>query len=581
MDIFALFTFAGGLGLFLFGMNVLGEAIARQAGGRMKDVLERLTASRVMGVLLGAAVTAVIQSSGATTVMILGFINSGIMSLKDSVSLIFGANIGTTATAWLLALNDVSGDSFLLRLLNPDSFVPILAFAGAVLLVFCKGDRARDIGTILLGFAVLMFGMGAMSDAMEPLKESNLFKEILTALDNPLLGVLAGFAVAAVLQSSSSAVGIVQAAAVTGAVTIGNALPIVMGVNIGAGLIVLVAASGTNRDSHRAAWVYMLHNILAMITFMIPLVIIEAVGQADWLYTPINAFDIALLHTCYKAAGTAVQLPFVPQILWLTGRIVKPSAEEETFALLDENFLKAPPVAVARCSELTNEMAELTQETLHLAVGVVREYDAAAAKRVRELERRVDVYEDKIGNFLVQLSSRKLNVADSREVTKLLHGLSDFERISDHARNVADSGEELEKKGIRLTDAAVAELEVLLRAVEEAMSLSVEAFKQEDRATARRVEPLEQVVDDLRTVMRAHQVERLRSGECSTTMSFVFTDLVTDLERISDHCSNVAVTVLQMHRSQYEPHSYEARFKANDKDFGRLYEEYTKEYRIE
>lgn len=580
MDIFSFFTFAGGLGLFLFGMNVLGEAIARQAGGRMKSVLERITANRMMAVLLGAGVTGIIQSSGATTVMILGFVNSGIMSLENSVSLVFGANIGTTATAWLLALNDVSGESFLLRLLNPDSFVPVLAFIGAILLVFCKSDRARDVGTILLGFAVLMFGMGAMSDSMAPLKDSALFREILTALDNPLLGVLAGFAVAAILQSSSASVGIIQAAAITGAVTISNALPLIMGMNIGAGLIVLLAASSTNRDAHRAAWVYMLHNILAMVTFMIPLVVLKAVGEAEWLYTPVNAFHIALLHTCYKAVCTLVQLPFVRQILWLTGRIVKPGEDDQRFAMLDENFLRTPPVAVARCRELTDEMASLTQETLRLAVGVVRQYDAAAARQVRELESRIDMYEDKIGNYLVHLSSRKLTVADSQEVTKLLHGISDFERISDHARNVMDSGEELEKKGLRFSETGTAEIEVMFRAVEESVSLAVEAFRQEDGAIARRIEPLEQVVDDLRTELRSRHIERLRRGECSVTQGFVFTDLLTDLERISDHCSNVAVTVLQLHRSDYEPHRYEARLKASDEDFGRLYDAYMSEYKL-
>lgn len=580
MNIFSLFTFAGGLGLFLFGMKVLGEAIARQAGGPMKAALERITASRLAAVLLGTGVTAVIQSSGATTVMVLGFINSGIMTLENSVGLILGANIGTTATAWLLALNDISGDSLVLRLLNPDSFVPVLAFVGAVLLVFCKGDRVRDAGTILLGFSVLMFGMGAMSDAMSPLRDSSLFRSILTALDNPLLGLVAGFAMSAVLQSSSASVGIVQAAAITGVVTISNALPLIMGINIGAGLIVLFAASGANRDAHRAAWLYVLYNIIVMALFMIPLLILEGIGGFAFLEAPITAFEIAILHTGYKTAGVLAQLPFIPLILRLTGKIVRPRAEEQAFAMLDDNLLINPPIAVDRCRALTNEMAELAEETLRLAVGVVRSYDVEKAKRVRELEKRIDVYEDKIGNFLVHLSSRAMAAVDSREVTKLLHGISDFERISDHARNVMDSGEELHRKELSFTETGRKEMDVMFRAVEHTVELAVRAFREEDDTTARRIEPLEQVVDDLRNELRDRHIDRLRRGECSTTLGFVFTDLLTDLERISDHCSNVAVTVLQMRRSSYEPHRYEARLKASDKDFNRLYDEYTEEYRV-
>ena len=580
MDIFSVFSFAGGLGLFLFGMNVLGEAIGRQAGGRMKSVLGRIASNRVVGLTLGAGVTAVIQSSGATTVMILGFVNSGLMSLADSVAPIFGANIGTTATAWLLALTDISGESVLLRLLNPDSFVPVLAFIGAVLLVFCKTDRRRDAGMMLLGFAVLMFGMGAMSDAMAPLRDSELFRELLTVLDNPLLGILAGFAVAAILQSSSAAVGIVQAAAVTGAVTIANALPIIMGVNIGAGIIVMVAAMGKNRDAHRAAWVYMIHNVVTMLLWLAALLIVEAAGGADWLYAPVHAFNIALLHTCYKAAGAAVQLPFVDQLLWLTGRIIRPTAEEQTFALLDEDFLKTPPLAVSRCSELTNEMAELTLREFRLAAGAVRSYDAAAAREVREMEDRIDMYEDKIGNYISKLSASRLNQRDSREVTKLMYGISDFERISDHARNIMESGEELDQKDIALTEEAAAELEVLFRAVEDSLALAAEAFIREDRETARRAETMEQVVDDLRNALRDRHIERQKQGEYSTTMGFVLTDLLTDLERISDHCSNIAVSVLEMRHSEYEPHRYEARLKANNADYARLYKEFSEKYRV-
>lgn len=581
MDIFTLFSFAGGLGLFLFGMNVMGESIARQAGGKLKTALERITSSKVMGVLLGAGVTAIIQSSGATTVMIIGFINSGIMTLENSLGLIFGANIGTTVTAWLLALNDISGTSLVLRLLNPDSFVPLLAFIGAVMLVFCKRDRTHDFGTMLLGFAVLMFGMSMMSDAMSPLRESAAFREILTLLSNPFLGILFGFVMAAVLQSSSASVGIVQAAAVTGVIGIGNALPLIMGINIGAGIIVLVASAGTNRDAKRAAWVYMIHNTISAAVGLIVLCALRLTINPAFLQTPINSFEIAILHTIYKSANTAIQLPFYRQIIALTRLIIRPGQEEQMFALLDDNFLKTPPVAVARCAELANEMAELTRKTLRLAIGTVRSYDAAAAKQVRNLESEIDVFEDKIGNYLMKLSGSKLSVSDSKEVTRILHSISDLERVSDHARNIMESGEELVDKGISFSEEAMRSLEVIFRAVEDVMDLAVEAFIGRDTTLAYRIDPLEQVVDDLKDKLRIQHVARLKQGICSLTLGFVYTDILTDLERVSDHCSNLAMGVIQLTHAEYEPHSYVAALKGGGSEFDTLYQEYTNKYTID
>lgn len=580
MDIFSLFTFAGGLGLFLFGMNVLGDAIGRQAGGRMKTALEKITNNKIMGVLLGAGVTAVIQSSGATTVMIIGFINAGIMSLENSIGPILGANIGTTATAWLLALNDISGTSLILRLINPDSFVPVLAFVGAVMLVFCKKDRTKDVGTMLLGFAVLMFGMSTMSDAMSPLRESAIFKSILTMLSNPFLGVIAGFAMAAILQSSSASVGIVQAAAITGVVSIGNALPMIMGINIGAGLIVLLAGAGTNGDAKRAAWIYMLHNVIATIVCIIPLCFIKYASNPDFLVTPINSFDIALLHTCYKCASTIVQLPFFKQIIALTYLIVKPAPEEEKFQLLDNNFLKTPSVAVARCVELTNDMAELTRTSIFTANSIVREYNESKVRSVYDYEEEIDVFEDKIGSFLIKVSGAKLSAADSIRVTSMLHSINDFERISDHAKNIVQAAEELEDKKMAFSEQAKQELNVIFGAVEEVLDLAVNAFVNKDVELAVRIDPLEEVVDDLKETLRNRHIERLRRGECSTTLGFVFTDILTDLERVSDHCSNIAVNVLQQGENEYETHSFEASIKYGNNTFESLYKEYAQKYSV-
>ena len=580
MDIFTLFTFIGGLGLFLFGMNVLGEAIGRQAGGRMNVVLEKITSNRVMGIAMGAAVTAIIQSSGATTVMLMGFINSGIMSLSNAIGPILGANIGTTVTAWLLALNDISGDSLILRLLNPSTFVPVLAFAGAIMLVFCKRDRTKDIGIMLLGFAVLMFGMSTMSSAMSPLRESSVFMSILTVLSNPILGILFGFLMAAILQSSSASVGILQAAAITGAISISNALPIIMGINIGAGLIVLLASSGTNRDAKRAAWIYVLHNIIGTIVFLILLLVCTLTDLLPSLSEPLSSFGIAILHTVYKLANSVLQLPFFNQLIWLSRLIVRPQKEEQKFALLDDNFLKTPPVAVMRCAELCNDMAELSKTTVFSAMDVIRRYDENTVRTVSDLEDEVDVFEDKIGVFLVKLSGCKLTAADSQNVTRMLHAINDLERISDHAKNVAESGEELKTKDLSFSEDAKAELEVLFSAVREVTELAVRAFVSCDIAAANRIDPLEQVVDDLKDAMRDRHIQRLQRGVCSTTLGFVFIDILTDLERISDHCSNIAMSVLQMRNSTFETHSFEAELKRSDARFNELYHEYSDKYAL-
>ncbi len=580
MDLFSLFTFLGGLAMFLFGMHVLSEAIGRQAGGSLKNALERLTSSKVAGVLLGAGVTAVIQSSGATIVMVIGFVNSGIMTLENSIGIIMGANIGTTATAWILSLNSISGTGFWLRLISPDSFVPVLAFIGAVLLMMAKRDRNRDIGIMLLGFSILMVGMSTMSDAMSPLTESEAFKSILLAFANPILGVLAGFIMTAVLQSSSAAVGILQAAAVTGGITFGNSIPLIMGQNIGACLVVLLASAGTNRDAKRAAWIHLLFNIIGTVIFIIPFCVIKwAVGPA-WLALPVNPVEIAVLHTGFKLLSTVVLLPFTGQLVKLSKLIIPTDQEDEKFQLLDENFLKTPSVAVARCTELTCAMAELSKSIIYKAIGLVKDFDEAGAGDVRALEDEIDTFEDKIGGYLLKLSGSKLSEQDSREVSKMLCSIGDFERISDHALNIMESGEELHKKGIRLSDAAYRELDVLFNAVREVCTLAVSAFVGEDLAVAKRVEPLEQLIDDMKDEMRDHHIERLKSGECSATQGFVFSDILTNMERVSDHCSNIALSVIQLHRSNFEPHSYANQLKFTDPSFGRVYDEYRAKYAL-
>ena len=580
MDIFSLFTFLGGLALFLFGMHLLSEAIARQAGGSLKNALERITSNKLMGVLLGTGVTAVIQSSGATLVIVLGFINSGIMSLENSIGIIMGANIGTTITAWVLSLNSITGESFIIKLISPDSFVPVLAFCGAVMVLMCKKDRIKDVGMILLGFSVLMTGMSGMSDAMSPLTDSETFKSVLLAFSNPFLGVLAGFILTAVLQSSSAAVGIVQAAAVTGSITFGNSIPMILGMNIGACLVVMLAAAGGTRDAKRAAWVHLLYNIFGTFLILIPFCVIEWVFSPAWLASPVSAVQIAILHTGFKLIDTCVLLPFAKQLIKLSKLIIPTETQEQKFELLDDNFLKTPSVAVGRCSELTNDMARLALIAINKAIGLVGNYNDEGARDVRELEHELDVYEDKIGNYLVKLTGEKLSASDSSEESLILHSIGDFERISDLALNIMESGEELNRKGIHFSDTAKAEVDVMFHAVSEVVELAVTAYIGRDGEMARKVEPLEQVVNDLKLILRGRHIERLQAGVCSTTLGFVYSDILTDLERISDHCSNLAMSIIHLTRSDCEAHSYIDDITGSDSQFKQLYGEYQEKYKV-
>lgn len=580
MNIFDLFSFLGGLALFLFGMHLLSEAIARQAGGSLKSALERITSNKLMGVLLGTGVTAVIQSSGATLVMVLGFINSGIMTLENAIGIIMGANIGTTVTAWILSLNSINGESFIIKLVSPDSFVPVLAFLGAVMMLMCKKDRVRDVGMILLGFAVLMTGMSAMSDSMSPLTTSETFKGILLAFSNPVLGVLAGFIMTAVLQSSSAAVGIIQAAAVTGSITFGNAIPMILGMNIGACLVVMLAAAGGTRDAKRAAWIHLLYNIFGTLLILIPFCVVVWGPSPDWLSGSVGAVQIAILHTSFKLIDTIVLLPLAAKLIKLARIIIPAEAQEQKFQLLDDNFLKTPSVAVARCGELTNNMAGLALAAIRKAILLVNDYNEDDARNVRDLEHELDVFEDKIGNYLLKLTGHQLSDADSSLESLILHSIGDFERISDHALNIMESGEELDRKGICFSDAAKAEIDVMFRAVTEVVEMAVTAYIDRDIALARRVEPLEQVVDDLKLTLRARHIERLQSGVCSTTLGFVFSDILTDLERVSDHCSNLAVSIIHLTRTDCESHTYIDDLKGSDSQFKQLYNEYSAKYRV-
>ena len=581
MDIFGIFKFLGGIALFLFGMRLMGDAIARQATGRFKHVLESLTSNPIKGVLLGTGVTAVIQSSAATSVMVLGFVNSGIMTLENSIGLIMGANIGTTATGWILSLNEIKGTTFILQFLNPDSFVPVLAFIGAFLHMFSSSDRKKDAGNIMLGFAVLMYGMDAMSAALSPLTDSQGFADVLTFFSNPVMGVLVGFIITAATQSSSASIGILQAVSATGRISFSAALPIVMGINIGACLVVLLSAVSCNRDAKRTAVIGILYNIIGTVICLAGYTVLDGIFDFALSDMKVDYVLIAAIHSLFKITITVMLLPFSKQLIFLSKLIIRSDESENRFQLLDDRFLNTPPLAVARCRELTEKMAHISSDTLRMAMEMTRSFDESKVKEIQEAESEVDQFEDKLGTYMVKLSERRMTASDSREVSRLLHCIGDFERISDHAINILGTAEELRQKNINFSDEALEDIGVLYSAVQEIVSLAVESFIKNDPSIASRVEPLEQVIDQLKAQMKARHVARLQRGECTIMLGFVFSDLLTNYERVADHCSNIAVCVIQLNQNSFDTHTYLNKLKNSDDDYySGLYSEYLEKYNL-
>ncbi len=564
MDIFGFFKFLGGIALFLFGMHTMGDAIGRQAGGSLRTVLEGLTASPIKGLLLGTGVSAVIQSSAATCVMVLGFVNSGIMNLRSAIAVIMGANIGTCATAWILSLNSISGDSFLLRLINPDSFVPILAIIGAMMLLFTKNDKRKDASLIMLGFAVLMFGMDFMSAALAPITGTVEFSRILTLFSNPVLGIVIGFIIAVVTQSSSASVGILQAVSAVGYMSFSTALPLIIGINIGAMIIVLLSAVGGSRDARRAAYIAMLYNITGAILVQGAWSLLNSIFHFSLADAAMGYVPIAVVHTAYKTLIALIHLPFMNLLIHLSHILLPEAPEEEKFLTLDDRFLKTPSIAVGRCTELARDMGEITMENLFRALDLTRDYDETEAKKVYAAEDLVDRYEDKLGSYMVKLSGTQMNQSDRQELSRLLHCIGDFERISDHSQNIAETAGEKHAKDLHFSREAETELEVMYAAVREIVSLTCEAFMTNSEMLAKKVEPLEEVIDDLTDQMKSRHIARLQRGECTTLLGFVFQDLLTDFERVADHCSNIAICIIQVKHSDYEAHTYINTLMASD-----------------
>lgn len=555
MDIFSVLAMLGGLALFIYGMQQMGHGLEKLGSGKLSSMLEKLTGSRLKGVLLGAGVTAIIQSSSATTVTIVGFVNSGIMQLYQATPVIMGANIGTTMTAWLLSLTGIQGDSLFMQLLKPTSFTPVLALIGVAMMMFSKRQRRQEVGGILVGFAVLMFGMDQMSNAVKPLANDPNFANILLMFDNPLFGLMAGMLLTAIIQSSSASVGILQALSVTGAISWGVAIPIILGQNIGTCVTALLSGIGTNKNAKRAAMVHLYFNVIGAAFMMIVYLIARGVMGAGAFAAPITIGGIAIVHTAFNVVTTLLLLPFGRQLEWLATRTIRDDKADET-VLLDDRLLGTPAFAVGRSSELAAEMALNVKDSINDAIDVIGRYSEDKSRRILEIEDRTDHYEDVLGTFLVKLTSRDLSLDETRESTRILHGIGDLERISDHAVNLLESAQEMRDKHISFTDDAKAELEVLTRAIREITATAVSAYVDENTAKAKLVEPLEAVVDDMIRELKLRHVERLRGGRCSVEHGFVFSDILNNMERVADHCSNLAICVIELKQDEYNAHEY-------------------------
>ena len=580
MDLFQLLNLIGGLSLFLFGMNVMGQALERRAGSRLRTLLERMTTNKIAGLLTGLAVTAVIQSSSATTVMVVGFVNSGLMTLRQAIHMIMGANIGTTVTAWILSLAGISSSNFFIRLLKPSSFTPILALIGIIKYMFCKDDRKKDTGLILLGFATLMYGMESMSAAVSGLGEVPAFRQMFLMFQNPVLGVLAGAALTAIIQSSSASVGILQALAATGQVTYGAAIPIIMGQNIGTCITAILSSIGANKNAKRAALVHLSFNVIGTVVWLGVFCLVK------WLFAPAllnegaSLMGIAVAHSLFNVLCTLLMLPLSNLLEKLVCTLVPDSKQPEAASELDERLLTTPPVALERCKKVAADMANCSVNALEQGITALTNYTPELAKQIRTAEDQTDHYEDILGTYLVKLSTRRISAADSNEAARLLKIIGDFERIADHAVNLVQSAEELRSKKMSLSAKAMDELSVLTRAVDEILKLSLNAFLKDDYSAAGMVEPLEQVIDGLKEQLRTSHILRLQKEECSIEAGFVWSDLLTDLERVSDHCSNIAGCVMDMHEGKLNLHESLRAVKEDREKFADRYEMYREKYAL-
>lgn len=578
MDIFNVLTLVGGLSLFLFGMSVMGQALERRAGDRLRTILGKFTTNKVAGLLTGLGITAVIQSSSATTVMVVGFVNSGLMTLKQAINVIMGANIGTTVTAWLLSLAGIDSGNIFIMLLKPSSLTPILALTGIIFYMFCKSDRKKDTGMILLGFATLMFGMETMSDAVSGLQDVAGFRELFVMFRNPVLGVIAGMVLTAILQSSSASVGILQALSVTGQVSFGAAVPIIMGQNIGTCVTAMISSVGANKNAKRAALVHLSFNVIGTTVWLAVFCLIKGIFRPAILDASASLFSIAVAHSVFNILCTILMLPLSGFLEKLVTRLVPDAPHPEEQPELDDRLLNTPSVALERCRRVTADMARTAVGALKEGMVSLKDFSPKLAEDVRQKEERTDYYEDILGTYLVRLSARQISEADSAEAAKLLKIIGDFERISDHAVNLLEAAEEMHGKELLFTPSAEAELQILCSAIEEILDMSLKAFLTDDPEVVTMVEPLEQVIDQLKEQMRTRHILRMQQGACSIDAGFVWSDLLTNLERTADHCSNIAGCVADMAQYNLNLHESLRSIRNDSEDFQQRFRAYANKY---
>ncbi len=570
MSFFDLLTMVGGLALFLYGMSMMGDGLTKASGGRLETILGKLTSNPVKAVLVGAGVTAMVQSSSATTVMVVGFVNSGIMKLEQAVGIIMGANIGTTITAWILSATGIDSDLFLVQMLNPTSFSPILAIVGTAILLFSHKDRQKNVATIMVGFAILMFGMDTMSGAVKPLAETPEFARVLPRFSNPILGMLVGLLMCAVLQSSSVSVGILQSLSLTGAIGFNTVIPIILGQNIGACVPTILSSIGARKDAKRAALVHLYFNIIGTAIIMLGVYSLNAITPLAIMEHTASPLGIAVIHTLFKVIITICLLPFSKGLVRLASLTVRnnpvseSAPEDRALSLLDARFLETPSYAVEQSRAVAVVMAGLAEEAMNTAMSLLDEYSEEAARRVQQLEEKVDLFEDELGTYLVKLSSRTISGKDSHTLSTILHCISDIERISDHALNVMESVREMHEKELEFSEKATKELQVFRRAIHDILNLTMLSFREENLELARQVEPLEEVIDGLNMDIKQRHVKRLRKGKCTIELGFVLTDIITNFERVSDHCSNIAVCLLQVSEDEFDTHAYIDGLKRGD-----------------
>lgn len=579
MDIFQLLTMFGGLAMFLYGMEIMGNGLKLLGGGKLESILEKLTKNKLMGVLLGAVVTAVIQSSSATTVMVVGFVNSGIMKLTQSISVMMGANIGTTMTAWILSLSDIQGGSFIANLFKPETFTPVLAVIGIILIMMAKKDKNKHIGTILIGFAVLMFGMETMSSSVDDLKQSEQFAQMFIMFSNPILGFIVGAVLTAIIQSSSASVGILQALSIGGGISYATAIPIIMGENIGTCITAILSAIGASKNAKRAAMANLYVKFISAVLFMVVFYAINAVVHFAFMDMDINAFYIAVIHTLFNVVSTIILLPFTNLIEKLVRMTIKEGAEKNEFAILDERFLDTPSFAVEQCMTLATNMAYMVKDSFTLAQECVAKYSESLDKKIIETENIADEYEDALGVYLVKLSAVNLNESDSQKVSILLHAISDFEKMTDYTADLVFTAREKRDKDVHFSEKARQEITIMVNAVGEIIDLTISAFSQDDVKLANKVEPLEDVIDRLRTELKNRHIKRIQEGRCSVNQGFVFTDYITALEKISDHCANVGAAIIELNDENYDVHHVMSN-RRNEPEYKELCVEFGKKYAL-